>query len=128
MALPRDDEQRVAKYNAKTAPTTVSLKVAARLTGMKSDFQTFCMSFTDMQLLVRGELAKNAAIFPLQYGGYYAYAAELWKLVNTTAQPALDATAQTVATKWTTRGLVCSMLEDIAFNVFSITIVCPGTP
>lgn len=128
MALPRSDSQRVAKYNAKIDPTTVGLKVAARLTVMKSDYATYAQEITDMQLLVRAELLQDATIFPISYGGYYAYANELWKLTKTTGQPALDAAAQVVATKWTTRGLTCTMLTAIAANVFSITITCPGTP
>jgi hypothetical protein len=126
MALPRDDSQRVGKYNAKTAAATVALKYAARMTRMKSDYASAIQSITDMQLLVRAELLQDATIFPLQYGGYYAYANELWKLDITTGQPALDAAAQVVATKWTTRGLDCAMLQSIAANVFNITITCPS--
>ena len=121
-----NDSQRVAKYNAKTAPTTVGLKIAARLTRMRSDFASAITSITDMQLLVRAELATDDSIFPLAYGGYYAYANELWKLLQTTNQPAADAGAQVIADKWIARGLVCTMLESIAANVFSITITCPS--
>ena len=124
--MPKNDAQRVAKYNAKTAPTTVGLKIAARLTRMRSDFASAIASITDMQLLVRAELATDDSIFPLAYGGYYAYAAELWKLLQTTNQPAADAAAQVIADKWIARGLLCTMLEDIAQNVFNITITCPS--
>lgn len=126
MGMPRTDAQRVAKYNAKTAPTTTGLKIAGRLTRMKSDFATAVQALADMQLLVRAELSTDPTIFPLQYGGYYAYSAELWKLQITTLQPAVDAVAQTIADKWISRGLDCGMLLLIAANVFNITIVCPS--
>jgi len=124
MALPRDDADRIAKYDAKVAPTTVGLKIAARLTVMKSDYATFATAFTAMQLLVQGELGAVATIFPIEYGAYYAYASELWKLGNTTTQPAIDAMAQIVHDKWVTgRGLDGATCVAIAINVFSITVI-----
>lgn len=123
MALPRDDVDRVDKYNAKVVPTTVGLKIAARLTGMKSDFATFATAFTAMQLLVRAELGTDATIFPIQYGIYYAFSAQLWKAQITTTQPALDAIAQITYDHWVARGLQAAMGIQIAINVFSITVV-----
>ena len=123
MALPRDDADRIADYDAKVVPTTVGLKIAARLTGMKSDFATFANAFTAMQLLVRAELGTDATIFPIQYGTYYAFAAQLWKAQITTTQPALDAIAQIVYDHWVARGLQAAMGIQIAINVFNITVV-----
>lgn len=122
MALPRSDAQRVAAYDAKYAAATVALKVAARLPGMRSSFATFANDFAPVQQLVNAELATDATIFPIWYGAYQAYAAELWKLKKTTTGVALDAAAQVVKTKWTTRGLTASMLISIALNVFSIIV------
>jgi hypothetical protein len=123
MALPRTDAQRVAAYDAKTNASTVSLKVAARLPGMRTSFTTFANDFVAKQLLVNAQLATDATIFPIWYGGYQAYAAELWKLAKTTTGVGLDAAAQIVATKWASRGLTNSMLVSIALNVFSIVVV-----
>lgn len=124
MALPRDDADRIAKYDAKVAPTTVGLKIAARLAVMKSDFATFATAFVAMQLLVRGELGAVNTIFPIDYGAYYAYASELWKLGNTSTQPAIDAMAQIVHDKWVTgRGIDGPTCVSIAINVFSITVI-----
>lgn len=124
MALPRDDAARIAKYDAKVAPTTVGLKIAARLSVMKSDYAAFATDFVAMQLLVRAQLGAVATVFPIAYGGYYAYASELWKLGNTTTQPAVNAMAQIVHDKWVTgRGLDGPTCVAIAINVFSITVI-----
>lgn len=124
MGLPRSDSDRVAKYNAKVAPTTVGLKIAARLAGMKTSYEAFAEVYTAMQVLVQAELGKVATIFPLQYGGYYAYASELWKLTRTTTQPAVDAMSQIIHDKWVVgRGLDGATCVAIAINVFSITVI-----
>jgi len=123
MPLPRDDTDRIADYDAKVVPTTVGLKIAARLTGMKSDYTVFANSFVAMQLLVRAELGTLATIFPINYGMYYAYASILWKLQTTTTQPAVDAVAQIIHDDWVLKGADTVMLVQIAINVFSITVV-----
>ncbi len=120
---PTTDADRIAHYNAKTTATTVGLKIASRLSGMKATFADFAGDFTAMQGLVRGELGTDPAVFPLDYGSYYAYAGELWRLKNTATQPAVDAVAQIIKTKWTTRQLKSAMLVSIALNVFSITVI-----
>lgn len=124
MALPRTDAQRVSKYDAKVAPTTVGLKIAARLPGMKSDFAVHAQAYVATQILVQAELGKVPAIFPLQYGGYYAYAGELFKLTHTATQPAIDAMAQIIHDKWVVgRGLDGPACVAIAINVFAITVI-----
>lgn len=123
MPLPRDDTDRINDYDAKVVPTTVGLKIAARLTGMKSDYAVFANSFVAMQLLVRAELGTLATIFPINYGMYYAYASILWKLSTTTTQPAVDAVAQIIHDDWVLKGADTVMLVQIAINVFSITVV-----
>lgn len=123
MALPRSDADRIADYNAKVVPTTVGLKIAARLSGMKTDYSVFANLFVAMQLLVRAELGTLNTIFPIQYGLYYAYASQLWKLQITTTQPAVDAMAQILHDQYVLRGGDTVMLVQIAINVFSITVV-----
>ena len=123
MALPRTDADRIADYNAKVVPTTVGLKIAARLSGMKSDFAVFANDFVAKQILVNAALATDNTIFPVTYGFYQAYASQLWKLMKTTSQPAVDATAQIIATKWQTHGLNVAMTIKIALDVFAITVV-----
>lgn len=122
MALPRSDAQRVAKYDAKTNAATVGLKVAARLPVMKTDFAAFANDFAPTQVLVNAALGTDATIFPIQYGAYQAYAAQLWKLKKTATGAVVDATAQVIKTKWTTRGLTSLMLIKIALDVFGIVV------
>lgn len=119
----RTDAERVAKYDAKTAATTVGLKIASRLSGMQSDFAVFANDFVAKQLLVNAELASDATIFPISYGGYQAYASVLWKLTKTTTQPAVDAMAQINKDYWVAHGLQAAMCIQIAINVFSITVI-----
>ncbi len=123
MGMPSSDADRVAHYDAKVAPTTVGLKIAARLSGMKSDFAAFAADFVPKQMLVNAELGKVNTIFPLAYGGYQAYASQLWKLQKTTTQPAIDAVAQLIKDKWVFWGLDAPTSIAIAINVFSITVI-----
>jgi hypothetical protein len=122
MGLPRTDAQRVDKYDAKTNAATVGLKIAAKLTPMKADFATFANDFVADSILINAALGTDATIFPIWYGGYQAYGAQLWRLQKTATGAIVDATAQVIKTKWTTRGLVPSMLIKIAVDVFGITV------
>jgi hypothetical protein len=122
-AVPSPSEKRIAKYIAKTAPTTVGLKIAAMLESMKSNFTPVTEDLVDMMTLVQIELAANhPAVHTIDYGRYYAYAEELWKLLRTTSQPTADAEAQIIHDKWEARGLVTATLIAIASNVFNITV------
>ena len=123
MGLPRTDADRIADYDAKVVPTTVGLKIASRLTDMKADYAVFANDFVAMQLLVRTELGTLATVFPITYGMYYAFAAQCWKLLKTTTQPAVDAVAQIGHDHWVLRGCDTVMMVQIAINVFSITVV-----
>jgi len=124
----RSDVKRIAKYLDKTVPTTVSLKVAAMLESMKSGFGPATENLVDMLLLVQTELAgitvgtPPAPIPTIYHGQYMAYAEELWKLLRTTSQPAVDGLAQPIKAKWESRGLESTALVTIAANVFNITV------
>lgn len=123
MALPRSDAQRAGQYNAKVDPSTVALKVAAQLPQMRSSFETFANDFVAMQELVNAECGTQADVFPIAYGAYQAYAAELWRLKKTGNGAVVAATAQIITDKWETRGCKNALLVLIALNVFSITVV-----
>lgn len=123
MALPRSDAQRVDKYDAKTNAATVGLKIAAGLTPMKADFATFANAFVPKSIEVNAALGTDATIFPIFYGQYQAYAAQLWRLQNTATGAVVDATAQIIKVKWLTRGATDAMLIKIALDVFGIVVV-----
>ncbi len=125
MALPKSDAQRIAKYLAKTVPTTVGLKIAGQLADMKTGFANAIggsSGLVDMLMLVQTELATLTAIPPISYGQYYAFAEECWKLLRTTSQPAADTAAQIIHDKWEARGATSAALIQIATNVFNITV------
>jgi hypothetical protein len=125
MGLPRSDTDRIAKYNAKVAAATVALKVAARLERMKSDYATFAQEITAIEISIKSELADLAGPSIATYPLYLSFGRELWKAGKTYSQPLLDAYAQVIADKWITRGCDCAMCQQIAYNVFNITITCP---
>lgn len=122
MALPKSDARRIAKYIAKTVPSTVGLKIAGQLADMKTGFAAVTADLVDMMVLVQTELATLTAIPTISYGQYYAYAEELWKLLRTTSQPAADVAAQIIHDKWEARGATSAALIQIASNVFNITV------
>jgi len=122
MALPKSDARRIAKYIAKTVPSTVGLKIAGQLADMKTGFAAATDNLVDMMVLVQTELATLTAIPTISYGQYYAYAEELWKLLRTTSQPAADVAAQILHDKWEARGATSAALIQIADNVFNITV------
>jgi len=122
MALPKSDARRIAKYIAKTVPSTVGLKIAGQLADMKTGFAAVTDNLVDMMVLVQTELATLTAIPTISYGQYYAYAEELWKLLRTTSQPAADVAAQILHDKWEARGATSAALIQIADNVFNITV------
>ena len=118
----RTDSQRSDQYNAKTAATTVGLKVAAVLAGMKSGFATAINDLVPIEQQVQGLL--NAAGVPtIHYPFYLCFGREVWSLSNRGINGAtLTLMAQASKDKWTTRGLTSARLIEIADTVFSVTV------
>lgn len=119
--MTRTDALRIAKYVAKVTPTTIGLKVAAMLTGMKSTYAAVANDLQPIESQVQAVLDTNtvASVFR---GGYYAYARELWKRKKLGGNPALDNDAQTIKTKWVSQGLTSGVCIAIASTVFGITV------
>jgi hypothetical protein len=118
----RTDAQRQAKYLAKTTPSTVGLKIAARLPGMKPSFAAFCNSFVPMQVSVAGQLDIEG-VPRLFRGRYQAFAAELWRAKRDLGDPVLTDEAQIIHDKWEARGNTSSVMVAIALNVFNLIVV-----
>jgi len=121
-------ETRSAKYNAKYDPTTVGLKVAARLPGMKSGFQAAIEALVPIEQQIQGILNDAEGVPIIQYPFYLSFGREIWgRTRRGIAGPTLDEVTQIMADKWVTWGLDCSILATIALNVFGITVTC-ATP
>jgi len=118
----RTEVDRIGAYDAKTAATTVGLKVAAQLSGMKSNFAAAITSLVPIMQQVQGIL--NAAAVPtIRYPFYYAYAREIWAAENRGINgDALVLMAQSLHDKWEANGLATATLITIADSVFSITV------
>lgn len=118
----RTEAERTDQYAAKTAATTVGLKVAARLTGMKSGFAAAINAIVPIMQQVQGLL--NAANIPtIRYPFYYAYAREIWhKEAEGINGASLTAAVQSLHDKWEANGLATATLVEIADTVFSITV------
>jgi len=118
----RTEAQRTAQYDAKTAATTVGLKVAARLTGMKTGFEAAVNELVPILQQVQGLL--NADNVPsIRYPFYYAFAREIWHKRNEGIDgDSLVTSAQSLHDKWVSNGLETAHLIEIADSVFSITV------
>jgi len=118
----RNEAQRIAQYGAKTAPTTVGLKVAAVLAGMKTGFDVAIGSLVPIEQQIQGLL--NAAAIPtIRYPFYYAYGREIWGLRDRGIDGAsLALMAQSLHDKWVLRGLATATLIEIADTVFNLTV------
>lgn len=119
----KDDAKRIASYIAKTTPTTVGLKVAARLSGMKSQFGTTVGTFVDNDVATQGIL-NDAGIKSIQFPKYYAFTREMGHLVHTgITGAALLAGAVVLHAEYVTGyELADATIKKIALDVFSVTI------
>jgi len=119
----KSDTIRIETYDAKTVPTTVSLKVASMLAPMKSLFATRCASFVAKELLVQGNLIQSGAIPTIQYPFYLNFGREIWGLsTRGISGNALILMATSLHAKYVAFGLDTAMLKLIADDVFSVTI------
>jgi hypothetical protein len=118
----RTSQQREAKYDAKTAATTVGLKVAAVLPGMKTGFAAAINELVQIEEQI--QVLLNAAGVPtIQYPFYLCFGRELWSRENAGINgAALDAQAQASHDKWVSRGLASARLVEIADSVFNVTV------
>jgi len=120
----RTDLNRRDKYNAKTVAATVGLKFAAQLPAMPGSYQAFANSFVPMQMLTNQVLAAEG-VRPIEAGMYHAFAAKVWHLQRTTADPTLTNVTTDYGVLFAARGCTTATLVKIADQVFGLTIVLP---
>jgi len=117
----RTDADRSEKYTAKYVPTTVGLKIASRLAGMKTGFAAAISSFIAYDLQVQGIL-NDDGVAGISRAGYYNYARELaGKEFRGSAGVALATEAKTIHTKYVAYGWDSGILKEVAL-LFGITI------
>jgi hypothetical protein len=118
----RTDTQRNDAYNAKTAPPTVGLKVAASLTGMKTGFTSAINALVPIEQAIQTLLNGNA-IPTIQYPYYLSFGREIWAMRNRGIDgSALEAMAQSLHDKYVLYGLATARLVEIADSVFNVTV------
>jgi hypothetical protein len=116
----RSDQQRIDAYNAGVAPTTVSLKIAARMAQAKTNFAGATNDLVAHQLAT-AQVLDAAGIVGLMRGRYQAYSNRLHKITNNFYGLAATNMAQLEHDKWES---VCQdvILISIALVVYGITV------
>lgn len=122
----RTDAKRIDAYNAKygstAAVTTVGLKVAAQLPGMKTSYAAIANSLQPKEAEITQVLAQDN-VPSASWGQYLAFGRELWKRARLGGDPALTTDAQIIYNKWKAYGAVDSVMQHVALDVFGITVV-----
>lgn len=118
----RTDADRTEKYTAKYVPTTVGLKIASRLAGMKTGFAAAAATLVAYEIAVQGIL-NNDGVMGLTRALYYNFAREIaGKEFRGESGNALSADAKILHTKWVAFGADADILKTIALDVFGIVI------
>jgi len=120
--MTRTDAQRIAAYIAKTTPTTVGLKVAAQLTGMKSSYAAIANELQPIESQVTAICAQDNVV-SARWGQYLSFAREVWRRSKISGDPALTTDAQLIFNKWKAYGATDSVMIHIALDVFGLTVV-----
>jgi hypothetical protein len=118
----KTDAQRNDAYVAKTVPATVGLKVAAVLSGMKTNFATAIDDLVPIEMSIQTVL--NGADVPtIQYPFYLCFGRQIWKRrYQGIDGDSLNSVAQSLHDKWEAAGLATAVLVEIADTVFGITV------
>lgn len=118
----RTDVQRGEAYVAKTAPTTVGLKIAAVLAGMKTNFSAAINDLVPIEMQIQG-LLNSYNVPTIQYPFYLCFGREIWKKRRAGIDGvSLTTAAQSLHDKYVLYGLNTAHLINIADTVFGITV------
>jgi len=120
----RTSTERKDGYAAKTVAATVSLKVASRLSGMKTGFATAVQSLVPIEITTQGILnSTTPGVAVIQYPFYLNFGRELWGMrFRGIAGLALTAQAQALSTFYTAKGLTANTLIAIAMTCFNLVV------
>lgn len=116
----RSDSARSQAYNAKTAPTTLALKYAARLPGMKSSFTAATTALVTDQLATAAIL-DAAGIFGMTRGRYHAFSNRLHRIKRLYDGVAAQNFAQVEHDRWESTCQSAIMIT-IALQVYGFTV------
>lgn len=119
----KNDAQRIAAYIAKTVPTTVGLKVASMLSGMKAGFNSATSDLVDIEIAIQAFCNGEGDIPTIQYPFYMNFGRELWSCQYRGIDgPGLLFKAKAMLIKYTSYGLDAASLKALALAVFSIVL------
>jgi hypothetical protein len=118
----RTDADRTEKYTAKYVATTVGLKIASRLAGMKTGYAGGITQLVAYELQTQGIL-NSSGVMGMSRAGYYNFVREIaGKEFRGSAGAALKADAAILETKYVAYGFDDGILKDCALDIFGITI------
>jgi len=116
----QSDANRIVAYDLMTAPSTVGLKIAARLTHMRQSFASMTNDLVASQLLTAGVLDAATIVGPMR-GRYHAFSNRLWSICRHYNGPAATQMAQIEHDKFE-GGCQPAVMIDIALTVYNLTV------
>jgi hypothetical protein len=116
----KTDALRIAAYDAKTAPTTVGLKVAAQLTTMRQSFASMTNELVTKQLLTAAVLDSLGVVGILR-GRYHAFSNRLFAIITRYNGVTCTAMAQIEHDRFESV-CVSGTLIQIALDVYNLVV------
>jgi hypothetical protein len=118
----KDDARRIGAYIAKTTPTTVGLKVAAQLVGMKSGFASAMAELVPLEIQIQ-TILNDETVPTIKYPFYLNFGREMWRKKNAGIDGGpLTAEAEVLEVKYKGQGLTGAVLARIALDCFNVVI------
>jgi phage-related protein len=119
----RTNLQRKDGYAAKNIAATVSLKVASRLGGMKTNFGTAMQSLVPIETTAQGILNGIGTIPTMDYPVYYNFVRQVWSIKNKgITGVALTLQAQGLSSYYQDVGYSAPALIALAAACFTLTV------
>jgi len=121
----RTSTERKDGYAAKNVAATVSLKVASRLSGMKTGYSSAVKSMVPVEIAIRAILNSKPGSLPAPDGllHYQNFARQIWSMrFHGIAGPALTVQAQALTDYYQAKGLDDTFLIEIANRCFGLVV------